>query len=51
MMTEYDLYIFGESYAGHYVAAFANEILLTSSELTKRLKGIGVGNGLFDTSK
>lgn len=49
-----DFYIFGESYAGHWVPALAYKILTENegSELTGvfdlPLKGIGIGDGLFD---
>ena len=41
-----DLYIFGESYAGHYVPAFASQILANQAKNNiTSLKGIGVGDG------
>ncbi|KAJ2489687.1 hypothetical protein IWW47_005228 [Coemansia sp. RSA 2052] len=57
-----DIHIFGESYAGRYIPVFTeylihmNKHLLASSELQERgfvelpLKGIGIGNGMFDYS-
>ncbi|XP_064395580.1 serine carboxypeptidase S10 family member 1-like [Halichondria panicea] len=43
-----DLYIVGESYAGHYVPATAQVILESNSVYVKNLKGIGIGNGWVD---
>ncbi|DAZ99229.1 TPA: LOW QUALITY PROTEIN: hypothetical protein N0F65_008096, partial [Lagenidium giganteum] len=42
-----DLYIFGESFAGHFVPDLAQFLLKTNGERWKRtLKGIGIGNGV-----
>eukprot|EP00741_Cyanophora_paradoxa_P021832 tig00021373_g21074.t1 len=45
-------YIFGESYAGHYVPAFAARILTAGAAgmgpYPPNLKGIGIGNGMTD---
>lgn len=45
------VFIFGESYAGHYVPDLATEILRrdgnSDSDLSERLQGIGIGNGLI----
>ncbi|XP_065897505.1 uncharacterized protein [Dysidea avara] len=43
-----DLYILGESYAGHYVPAFGAEIVRSNSPYAKNLKGVGIGNGWVD---
>jgi len=46
-----DFYIFGESYAGHYVPAFSARILQGSAAgegIAINLKGSAVGNGLVD---
>jgi serine carboxypeptidase-like clade 4 len=43
-----DLYIVGESYAGHYVPAFGRAILASNSIYSKNLKGIAIGNGWTD---
>lgn len=49
-----DFYIFGESYAGHWVPALAYKILTENAGKALTgvfdipLKGIGVGDGLFD---
>jgi carboxypeptidase C (cathepsin A) len=45
-----DFYIFGESFAGHYVPTLANAILDGNQNGYKRinLKGIGVGDGWVD---
>lgn len=43
-----DLYIFGESYAGHYVPAIAALLVANQSESGISLTGIGIGNGLVD---
>ncbi|CAI8028703.1 Serine carboxypeptidase S10 family member 1 [Geodia barretti] len=43
-----DLYIFGESYAGHYVPATGQVIVESNSIYAKNLKGIGIGNGWVD---
>jgi hypothetical protein len=39
--NQQDLYIFGESYAGHYVPATAALILKSNSIAARNLKGIG----------
>ena len=46
-----DLYIFGESYGGHYAPAISYRIHQGNMKLKKgdiklNLKGVGVGNGL-----
>ncbi|KAF0698285.1 Aste57867_11078 [Aphanomyces stellatus] len=43
-----DFYVFGESYAGHYVPAVAHRIYTGNqgSDPKINLKGIGIGNGL-----
>ncbi|EQC37389.1 hypothetical protein SDRG_04993 [Saprolegnia diclina VS20] len=45
-----DLYIFGESYGGHYVPDLAHAIVSSTNSntraLRRNLKGIGIGNGL-----
>ena len=41
-----DFYIFGESYAGHYIPALAYQILTTENNIP--LKAIAIGNGLVD---
>jgi len=46
-----DLYIFGESYAGHYVPTVSNAIIkynLGTPAITIPLKGMGVGDGWTD---
>jgi len=48
-----DFYIFGESYAGHYVPAVAHEVWRNNKDLPDgalkiNLKGISIGNGLTD---
>lgn len=46
-----DLYLFGESYAGHYIPSAAAYLLRHSCPVrstTLRLAGIGIGNGLVD---
>jgi len=48
-----DFFIYGESYAGHYVPAVSHKVWLGNKELAKgaikiNLKGISVGNGLTD---
>lgn len=44
---EVPLFIFGESYAGHYIPAIALG-LVQNSMYGGRLKGVGIGNGLVD---
>ena len=39
------LFIFGESYAGHYVPVFSTKIIKDSPILRHNLKGISIGNG------
>ena len=41
-----DLYIFGESYGGHYIPAIA-KALVDSGNPDILLKGIGIGNGFY----
>jgi len=44
-----DFYIFGESYAGHYIPAIAsklNELNKASPSVRIDFKGVGIGNGL-----
>lgn len=43
-----DFHIAGESYGGHYVPAFASEIL-AHKERNINLKSVMIGNGLFDS--
>lgn len=43
-----DLYVFGESYAGHYVPATGQVIVESNSVYAKNLKGIAIGNGWVD---
>ncbi|EGZ05922.1 hypothetical protein PHYSODRAFT_320033 [Phytophthora sojae] len=44
-----DFYVFGESYAGHYVPDLAARLLDDDSSLPT-LKGIAIGNGVVSTS-
>jgi len=48
--TKNDFFLFGESYAGHYVPAVAHAIVKANAAGTARipLKGIGIGNGWVD---
>lgn len=43
-----DLYITGESYAGHYIPAAGQYIVESNSAYAKNLKGIAIGNGWVD---
>jgi carboxypeptidase C (cathepsin A) len=43
-----DFYLFGESYAGHYVPAISARILQGGGSPTINLRGSGIGNGLTD---
>jgi len=45
-----DLFIFGESYGGHYVPAVSFQIFTENQKDSSplRLKGLGIGNGLTD---
>ena len=43
-----DLYITGESYAGHYIPAIGRAIVESNSIYAKNLKGIAIGNGWVD---
>jgi len=45
-MVGKELYVIGESYAGHYVPAITSHIVKTGNKFN--LKGAGVGNGLVD---
>lgn len=42
------IYLFGESYAGHYIPAFARELLTNAYFIPYRAnyKGVGIGDGL-----
>ena len=44
---QFDLYIFGESYAGMYIPSIALEVYEHAPSI--RLKGVGIGNGLLDS--
>ncbi|KAL5484456.1 hypothetical protein EMCRGX_G020964 [Ephydatia muelleri] len=43
-----DLYIIGESYAGHYVPALGQVIVESNSPYAKNLQGLAIGNGWVD---
>lgn len=43
-----DFYLFGESYAGHYVPAISARILQGGGSPRINLRGSGIGNGLTD---
>lgn len=43
-----DLYVIGESYAGHYVPAIGQAFVKSNSIYAKNLKGIAIGNGWVD---
>jgi carboxypeptidase C (cathepsin A) len=47
-----DFYVFGESFAGHYVPDLAASLLSDDADerYTITLKGIGIGNGVVSTS-
>lgn len=45
--ARHDLYVTGESYAGHYVPAVASG-LFRNGTLKTQLKGLAIGNGLTD---
>ena len=45
--SNHDLYVTGESYAGHYVPAVSSG-LFRNGTLRKNLKGLAIGNGLTD---
>jgi len=47
-LLQYDLYIAGESYAGHYIPAFTKPILENIVTNKIPLKGIMIGDGLTD---
>eukprot|EP01017_Pseudomicrothorax_dubius_P046044 TRINITY_DN805_c0_g3_i2.p1 TRINITY_DN805_c0_g3~~TRINITY_DN805_c0_g3_i2.p1 ORF type:complete len:461 (-),score=101.99 TRINITY_DN805_c0_g3_i2:182-1564(-) len=42
------LYLFGESYAGHYIPAFAYEVYNNQDTTGIQLTGIGIGDGWVD---
>jgi len=42
------LWVFGESYAGHYVPAVATRFAQQGGAVNLNFKGIGIGNGLVD---
>ena len=43
-----DLYLTGESYAGHYLPAIAHHLLTKVTDLPLVLKGVAIGNGWVD---
>lgn len=43
-----DLFITGESYAGHYIPAIAYYLINNSTKLPINFKGIAIGNGWVD---
>ncbi len=43
-----DLYIIGESYAGHYVPSIGQYLVKTNTVASNQLKGVGIGNGWVD---
>jgi len=43
-------YIFGESYAGHYIPSVASQMVASKAKTGLNLAGIGIGNGLTDPS-
>ena len=45
--SNHDLYVTGESYAGHYVPAVSSG-LFRNGTLRRNLKGLAIGNGLTD---
>eukprot|EP01017_Pseudomicrothorax_dubius_P049836 TRINITY_DN9328_c0_g1_i1.p1 TRINITY_DN9328_c0_g1~~TRINITY_DN9328_c0_g1_i1.p1 ORF type:complete len:340 (-),score=60.53 TRINITY_DN9328_c0_g1_i1:122-1141(-) len=47
-LKEVPLYIFGPSYAGHFVPSFAYEIYTHKEKTGIKLTGIGIGNGMID---
>jgi carboxypeptidase C (cathepsin A) len=42
------IYLFGESYAGHYIPAFSKDLLTNDlfSKYKANYKGVGIGDGL-----
>jgi carboxypeptidase C (cathepsin A) len=44
-------YIFGESYAGHYIPSVASQLVATKSKTGLNLAGVGIGNGLTDPAR
>ena len=49
-MIQCPLYIFGESYGGHYVPVFATKIFKSKAVVALNLnfKGVGIGDGLVN---
>ena len=43
-----DLFIVGESYAGHYVPAIGQYLIRSKTVASNQLKGVGIGNGWVD---
>jgi len=43
-----DIYVTGESYAGHYIPAVAYEFVTKGSDIKGNFKGIAIGNGWVD---
>lgn len=44
------LYIFGESYSGHYIPAFASQLLEDERLTSVNYQGVGIGDGLTDAA-
>jgi len=47
-LVQNPLYIFGESFAGHYIPSHATKLVLNSSMSWLNLKGVGIGDGWTD---
>jgi len=45
-LAKLDLFIIGESYAGHYVPAITSYLVQNAKQIN--LKGVGIGNGFID---
>ena len=43
-----DLFVIGESYAGHYVPAIGQYLVTTKTVASDQLKGVAIGNGWVD---
>lgn len=47
-LDELDVYLTGESYAGHYIPIFAHKILTSKILANIKLKGVAIGDGWTD---
>lgn len=47
-LLEHTIYLFGESYAGHYVPAFASRLMSNNTVKGLKFNGVAIGDGWTD---